>query len=128
MVRKGETACNSNFSFSHHVSYPIWYLFSILNKFLKCSLQFVSIWTSLKFLSFYSGLIATFQLSSAASLNLGWSQNGVLRNGLTIGPLRNKSYSLSLRNLSFGKIFDSFILCKCIQKTSKCNVSYQCTK
>ena len=28
-------------------------------------------------------LIATFQLSSAASLNLGWSQNGVLGNGLT---------------------------------------------
>ena len=26
--------------------------------------------------------IATFQLSSAASLNLGWSQNGVLGNGL----------------------------------------------
>ena len=28
-------------------------------------------------------LTATFQLSSAASLNLGWSQNGVLGNGLT---------------------------------------------
>ena len=28
-------------------------------------------------------LIATFQLSSAASLNSGWSQNGVLGNGLT---------------------------------------------
>ena len=28
--------------------------------------------------------IATFQLSSAASLNLGWSQNGVLGNGLTL--------------------------------------------
>ena len=27
-------------------------------------------------------LIATFQFSSAASLNLGWSQNGVLENGL----------------------------------------------
>ena len=27
-------------------------------------------------------LIATFQLSSAAPLNLGWSQNGVLGNGL----------------------------------------------
>ena len=27
-------------------------------------------------------LIATFHLSSAASSNLGWSQNGVLRNGL----------------------------------------------
>ena len=30
-----------------------------------------------------NGLIATFQLSSAASLNLGWSQNGVLGNRLT---------------------------------------------
>ena len=30
-------------------------------------------------------LIATFQLSSAASLNLGWSQNGVLGNGLRGG-------------------------------------------
>ena len=27
-------------------------------------------------------LMATFKLSSAASLNLGWSQNGVLGNGL----------------------------------------------
>ena len=30
----------------------------------------------------YNPLIATFQLSSAASLNLGQSQNGVLGNGL----------------------------------------------
>ena len=29
-------------------------------------------------------LLATFQLSSAVSLNLGWSQNGVLGNGLTL--------------------------------------------
>ena len=29
-------------------------------------------------------LIATFQLLSAASLNLGWSQNGVLGNELTL--------------------------------------------
>ena len=28
-------------------------------------------------------LIATFELSSSASLNLGHSENGVLRNGLT---------------------------------------------
>ena len=40
----------SNFSFSHNVFYPIWYLFSIL----KCRLQFVSIWTSLKFSPFLS--------------------------------------------------------------------------
>ena len=31
---------------------------------------------------FGRGLIATFQLSSAVSLNLGRSQNGVLGNGL----------------------------------------------
>ena len=31
-----------------------------------------------------SFLIGTFQLLSAASLNLGWSQNGVLGNGLTM--------------------------------------------
>ena len=29
-----------------------------------------------------NGLIATFQLSSVASFNLGWSQNGVLGKGL----------------------------------------------
>ena len=29
-------------------------------------------------------LMATFQLSSAASLNLGWSQNGVLGNVLRL--------------------------------------------
>ena len=28
--------------------------------------------------------LATFQLSSAASLNLGWSQNGVLEKGLRL--------------------------------------------
>ena len=32
-------------------------------------------------------LIATFQLSSAASLNLGWSQNGVSGNGLNSAVL-----------------------------------------
>ena len=31
--------------------------------------------------------MATFQLSSAASLNLGWSQNGELGNGLTLSLL-----------------------------------------
>ena len=34
---------------------------------------------------FGKGLIATFPLSSAASLNLGPSQNDVLRNGLKVG-------------------------------------------
>ena len=33
---------------------------------------------------FQNPLIATLQLSSAASLNLGCSQNGVLGNGLTL--------------------------------------------
>ena len=42
IVRKGEIACNNVF-------YPIWYLLSILNALLKCRLQFVLIWTSLKF-------------------------------------------------------------------------------
>ena len=35
-----------------------------------------------KILSSGNGLIATFQLLSAASSNLGWSQNGALGNGL----------------------------------------------
>ena len=48
----------SNFTFFHNVFYAI------------CILK---------------SLIATFQLSSAASLNLGWSQNGVLGNGLING-------------------------------------------
>ena len=34
--------------------------------------------------------IATFQLSSAASLNLGWSQNGVFGNGLM--NMTNKAF------------------------------------
>ena len=36
-----------------------------------------------------SPLKATFQLSVAASLNLGWSQNGVLGNGLTLSQVTN---------------------------------------
>ena len=32
----------------------------------------------------YNPLTATFQLSSETALNLGWSQNGVLGNGLKI--------------------------------------------
>ena len=37
-------------------------------------------------------LIATFQLSSAASLSLGWSQNSVLRNGLTLHNIISKAH------------------------------------
>ena len=39
----------SNFSFSHNVFYTIWYFFFHFICTLKCRLQFVSIWTSLKF-------------------------------------------------------------------------------
>ena len=49
---KDKLLVTSNFSFSHNVFYPIWYLFSIL----KCHLRFVSIWTSLKFVSSGNGL------------------------------------------------------------------------
>ena len=43
-------------------------------------------------------LIARFQLLSAASLNLGWSQNGVLGNGLKayfsrdVNPVQNSKF------------------------------------
>ena len=56
-MEKGEIAQNEQF-----------YLFSTM-----FSMQSVS----------YNPLIATFLLSSAASLNLGRSRNGVLGNGLT---------------------------------------------
>ena len=35
-------------------------------------------------------LIATFQLLSATSMNLGWSQNGVLWNGLNLHPWKSE--------------------------------------
>ena len=44
-------------------------------------------------------LVATFQLSSAASLNLGRSQNGVLGNGLTQGTEREVLLVVSERIL-----------------------------
>ena len=47
------------------------------------------------FLSSGNGIIATFQLSSAASLNLGQSQNGVLGNGLK-GFFKKKNMFSSL--------------------------------
>ena len=54
-------------------------------------------------------LIATFQLSSAASLNLGQSQNGVLGNGLNVKNTclyghMNWLYKLSLHPLSHSDI------------------------
>ena len=55
IVRKGEIVCKRNFSISHNVFYPIWYLLFILKGTLKC-LQFVSIWTSPKILLSGNGL------------------------------------------------------------------------
>ena len=52
-----------------------------------------------------NGLIVTFQLLSAASLNLGQSQNGVLGNGLTLSQMTNfrlfqtKSLQTTILNL-----------------------------
>ena len=50
IVRKGEIVCNKQFLFSHNVFYLI--IMALIFHFkctLKCHLQFVSIWTSLKF-------------------------------------------------------------------------------
>ena len=44
-------------------------------------------------------LIATFQMSSAASLNLGWSQNGGLGNGFEI-ELRPNEWQYCMFGLS----------------------------
>ena len=49
IVRKGEIACYKHFSFSHNVFCPIWHLFFLFRYTIKCCLQFVSIWISLKF-------------------------------------------------------------------------------
>ena len=46
---------------------------------------------------------ATFQLSSAASLNLGWSQNGVLGNGLINKVSKLQQRSVKIHNGSLGK-------------------------
>ena len=54
-----------------------------------------------------SMLIATFQLSSAASLNLGRSQNGVLGNGLIdAGPTLHMQVTLK----TFPIIFSTVII------------------
>ena len=47
------------------------------------------------------------QLSSAVSLNLGWSQNGVLRNGVTLSQTSPGFYVCStslLKTLGKGEI------------------------
>ena len=49
MGEKEKLLVTSNFSFSHNVFYPIWHLFFYFKCTLKCCLQFLSIWTSLKF-------------------------------------------------------------------------------
>ena len=46
---KRKTACNKQFLLFSQCFLPMWYLFSVLKCSLKCRLQFVSIWTSLKF-------------------------------------------------------------------------------
>ena len=46
--KKEKLLVTSNFSFSHIVFYPIWHIIHF-ECTLKCRLQFVSIWTSLKF-------------------------------------------------------------------------------
>ena len=73
----------SIFSFSHCVFYPSEALSAIFIKFenVVCKLFEFEI---VQNFPFGKGLIVTFQLSSAASLNLGWSQNGALGNGLTL--------------------------------------------
>ena len=48
----------SNFSFSHNVFYPMWYLFFILSHFKMSAI--VSIWTSLIFCRLVMGLAPFF--------------------------------------------------------------------
>ena len=57
---------------------------------------------SMKSVTLYP-LIAIFQLSSADSLNLGWSKNGVLGNGLN--PFPNKAVLLRVCSTSLKKVF-----------------------
>ena len=60
----------------------------------------MSNFTFFSMFSIQSPLIAKFQLSSAASLNLGWSQNGVLGNGLSCFTV----FKPSRESSSFGTI------------------------
>ena len=68
IVKKGEIAQNEQF-----------------HLFPQCFMDYIS----------WNPLIATFQLLSAASLNLGWSQNGVLGNRLSHVQMKH----LQLTNL-----------------------------
>ena len=65
LLEKEKLLFTSNFSFSHNVFHS--YISLVHQNAALCENE----------------LTATFQLLSAASLNLGWSQNGVLGNGLS---------------------------------------------
>ena len=73
-MEKGEIAQSEQFHFFHNVFYEI------------CTLNPV---------------IATFQLSSAGCLNLGWSQNGVLGNGLTLYQPHIREFNPLPHNAAF---------------------------
>ena len=78
---KEKLLVTSNFSFSHSVFYPYGELSAIFIEFEIVICEFFQ-FRKVEKVSFGKGLIATFQLSSAASLNLGRSQNGVIGNRL----------------------------------------------
>ena len=71
---------------------------------------------------FGKGLMATFQMSSAASLNLGRSQNGVLGNNNFKFDENGRKFSVWVEN-TVGKgetaLYEQFLLFQpCFQKTS----------
>ena len=57
MVRKGEIACNKQFLLSSQCFLPYITLIFHFQCTLKCCLQFLSIWTSLKFFRLVMGLV-----------------------------------------------------------------------
>ena len=79
---KEKLLVTSDFSFSHSVFYPVRKLSAILIKVKIVICKFFQFGRGYN-LTFGKGLIATCLLSSAASLYLGRSQNGVLGNGLS---------------------------------------------
>ena len=83
---KGEIARNEQFLLFPQCFQPFQRTFCHLkkNQIVVCKLfQFGRV-RNLSFGKGLNPLIATFQLSSAGSLNSGWSQNGVLGNGLNL--------------------------------------------
>ena len=109
MWEKEKLLMSSNFSFSHIVFYPFGELSGAYIKFRNCRLRTLRIWKSLNFFVWerVNELIAIFQLSSAASLNLGQSQNAVLGNGLNpifakcVGYRTTASGEVTLRTTQF---------------------------